>query len=87
MYHKLGRQADAEAIFAKHLATVGDLGAYQYAGIYAQWGDLAKAREWLATAVRLRDPGLLYLKTDPFLDPVRKEPWFQAIERELKFPD
>ena len=87
VYHKLGRQADAEAIFAKHLAAVGDLGAYQYAGIYAQWGDVAKAREWLATAVRLRDPGLLYLKTDPFLDPVRKELWFQATEQELKFPD
>ena len=87
VYHKLGRQADAEAILARHLAAVGDLGAYQYAGIYAQWGDGARARDWLATAVRLRDPGLLYLKTDPFLDPVRKEPWFQAIERELKFPN
>ena len=87
VYHKLGRQADAEAIFARHLAAVGDLGAYQYAGIYAQWGDGARAHDWLATAVRLHDPGLLYLKTDPFLDPVRKEPWFQATERELKFPD
>jgi len=49
VYHKLGRHADAEAIFARHLAAVGDLGAYQYAGIYAQWGDSGKAREWLAT--------------------------------------
>ena len=87
VYHKLGRHADAEAIFARHLAAVGDLGAYQYAGIYAQWGDSGKAREWLATAVRVHDPGLTWLKTDPFLDPVRKEPWFKAIERELKFPD
>ena len=31
--------------------------------------------------------GLLYLKTDAFLDPVRKEPWFQAIERDLKYAD
>ena len=31
--------------------------------------------------------GLLYLKTDPFLDPVRKEPRFQAIERDLKYAD
>jgi hypothetical protein len=41
----------------------------------------------LETAWRLRDPGLEYLKTDPLLDPLRKEPRFQAIERELKFPD
>jgi len=31
--------------------------------------------------------GLLYLKTDALLDPVRKEPWFQATERDLKYAD
>ena len=31
--------------------------------------------------------GLLYLRTGAFLDPVRKEPWFQAIERDLKYAD
>jgi len=30
---------------------------------------------------------LIYLKTEPLLDPLRKEPRFQAIERELKFPN
>jgi hypothetical protein len=68
-------------------AEYGDGLAYQYATIYAQWGNRTKALEWLETALRLRDPGLEYLKTDPLLDPMRKEPRFQAIERELKFPD
>jgi hypothetical protein len=36
--------------------------------------------------MRSRGPRLLNLKTDPLLDPLRKEPRFQAIERELKFP-
>jgi hypothetical protein len=31
--------------------------------------------------------GLEDLKTDPLLDPLRKDPRFKAIERELKFPD
>jgi serine/threonine-protein kinase len=87
VYHKLGRHGDAKTILAEQQALIGDTAAYQYAEIYTQWGDVTKAREWLGRAVRVRDPGLTWLKTDPFLDPVRKEPWFRAIERELKFPD
>jgi hypothetical protein len=48
---------------------------------------MAQALEWLEPALRLRDPGLVQLKTDPLLNPLRKEPHFQAIERELKFPN
>jgi tetratricopeptide (TPR) repeat protein len=87
VYYKLGRHADAEAEFAKMKAALGDDFAYQYASIFAQWGKPAQALEWLETALRLRDPGLEYLKTDPLLDPLRQEARFQAIERELKFPD
>jgi len=86
-YGKLGRPANAQAELKKLQAAGGDAGAYQYASIYAQWGDTAKALEWLATAMRVRDSGLIELKTDPLLDPLRNEPRFQAIERELKFPD
>ena len=67
-------------------AAMGDAEAYQYATIYAQWGDQAKALDWLETALRLRDSGLEHLKADPLLDPVRQEPRFQAIERKIKFP-
>ena len=43
---------------SKLKAAMGDAMAYQYATIYAQWGNRAKALEWLETAHRLRDPGL-----------------------------
>jgi TolB-like protein/cytochrome c-type biogenesis protein CcmH/NrfG len=85
-YDKLGRHADAEAVLANMKAANGDDAAYQYAEIYAQWGDTSKALEWLDTAVRVRDPGLANLKTDPLMDPLRQEPRFQAVIRELKFP-
>jgi TolB-like protein/DNA-binding winged helix-turn-helix (wHTH) protein len=86
VYDKIAQHTDAEAELAKFRAKAGDAGAYQYATIYAQWGDRAKALEWLASAMRLRDPGLVLLKIDPLMDPVRSEPGFQAIERQLKFP-
>jgi tetratricopeptide (TPR) repeat protein len=86
-YHKLGRQADAETALSRFKALEGDAGAYDYATIYAQWGDTTKALEWLTTAMRLRNGDLAYVKTDPLLDPLRAEPRFQAIERALKFPN
>ena len=85
-YQKLGRHADAQAAVAKIEAMQGDTTAYQYSTIYAQWGDMPKALEWLDTAMRLRDPGLSLLRTDPLMDPLRNEPRYQAIERDLKFP-
>ena len=86
-YDKLGRHADAEAVLKKLQAAYSDAGPVEYATIYAQWGNTAKALEWLSMAVRLRNPDLAYVKTDPLLDPLRTEPRFQAIERALNFPN
>lgn len=85
-YHKLGRQADAETALTRFKAREGNAGAYTYATVYAQWGNTAKALEWLETALQLRNPKLIKVKTEPLLDPLRQEPRFHAIERELKFP-
>ncbi len=86
-YDKLGRHADAEAELSKMQAALGDAAAYQYATIFAQWGNRAQALASLETALRLRDPGLESLKTDLLLDPLRQEPRFKAMERELQFPN
>jgi TolB-like protein/Flp pilus assembly protein TadD len=87
MYKKLGRRAAANAMLARLRASNGDTGATLYTWIYAQWGDTDRALDWLETAMRLRDPRLERIKTAPLLDPLRKEPRFQAVERKLKFPN
>jgi TolB-like protein/DNA-binding winged helix-turn-helix (wHTH) protein/tetratricopeptide (TPR) repeat protein len=86
-YDKLGQRTDAETILAKLQSLRGDNGALAYAMICAQWGDKGKALEWLDKATRLHDPWLQYVKVFALFDPLREEPRFQAIERELKFPD
>jgi TolB-like protein len=86
-YNKLHRQPEAEAQMAAMQADLGDASTYQYAEIYAQWGDIPRALDTIETAYRLKDPGVLSLKTDEFLGPLRKEPRFQEIERRLKFPN
>ncbi|MGC1646545.1 MAG: tetratricopeptide repeat protein, partial [Candidatus Sulfotelmatobacter sp.] len=86
-YQQQNRTSEALAEIAKIRQPLGDAGAYQYAEIYAQWGEVSSALQWLETAYRLRDPGLVSLKADELLDPLRKEPRFQKIERELKNPN
>jgi tetratricopeptide (TPR) repeat protein len=86
-YDRLGRHADAEAMLANMRTSRGDADALRYSCIYARWGNKARALDWLETAMRLRDPRLEFLKMDPIIDPLRNEPRFQAVMRELKFPD
>jgi hypothetical protein len=68
-------------------AAAGDRWSYECAAIYAQWGNTSQALGSLESAWRLRVPELRWLKTEPLMDPLRKEPRFQAVMRELKFPE
>ena len=86
VYHVLGRGADAEAERKKLQALEGDPGAYDYACIYAQWGDPELALRWLRTAESLRIPDLVFLRSDWQLDPIRGAPEFKALERRLDIP-
>ena len=86
-YDSLHRRADAEAELVALKSAYGDATAYQFACIYAQWHDIPKALDWIEKAFQLRDPGVISLKADKFLDPLRNEPRFQQIERSLKFPN
>jgi TolB-like protein/tetratricopeptide (TPR) repeat protein len=85
-YHALGRQMDAERELAQYQALSGDRDAYAYAGIYAQWGNVATALSWLRKAEQLRDPGFQSLKVNWQLDPIRNEPEFKAILARMNFP-
>jgi TolB-like protein/Flp pilus assembly protein TadD len=87
IFDKRGQRLESDAQIKRMTGFSGDSLAYQYAEIYAQRGDRDRALEWLETAMRLRDPGFRRLKTDPLMDPLRKEPRFEALERELKFPN
>ena len=85
-YEKLGRHADAAAMLQTLQSWYGDRGAYEYAEVYAQWGNRTKALEWLEKGLRLHDSSLVALQVDYLLDPLRDEPRFQAVRRALKFP-
>jgi len=60
--------------------------SYQYSQINVQLGDVDGAFAELDNAMAAKDPGLMLLKTDPFLDPIRPDPRFAALLKRLKFP-
>jgi len=64
----------------------GDAASYQYAQVYAQAGDKDRAFAALDRALEIRDSGLLRVKTDPYIAPLRGDPRYSALLRKLNFP-
>ena len=56
---------------------------YQEAQIYAQTGRIDEAFATLDQADRARDSGLVALKTDPMLEPIKKDPRFAKVLGEM----
>lgn len=81
-----GDRALAEAEIAKIRTAYADQASYQYGQIYAQLRDADRAFAAFDKAVRVRDPGLYNLKRDPFIDPIRRDPRYAALLKQLKFP-
>jgi serine/threonine-protein kinase len=64
----------------------GDAASTQLGEIYAQLGDHEAALAALERAYEVKDAGLTTMLVDPWLDPIRNEPRFEAIVRKMNFP-
>jgi TolB-like protein/tetratricopeptide (TPR) repeat protein len=60
---------------------------YDVALVYAALGDHDKALDRLEAAYAEHDTAVINLRSDPRLDVLRSLPRFQALERQMKFPD
>ncbi len=81
--HKLGNRPAAEKAYADLVQAMGDGALYQQAEILAQWGKPDEAVARLSRARQIGDSGMIYLATDPLLDPLRKNPNFIKLLNEL----
>ena len=80
-YARAGQTDAARKLIARleqDVRTQG-FGRYEIALIYSGLGDKTKAFEWLEDAYHAHDVGLVYLKIDPCLDPLRSDPRFQDL--------
>ena len=82
---RLGDRPAAEAGLAAMIAEYGDNSLYQQAQVHAQWGQIEAALAALEKALSAGDSGLVQSRNDPLLDPLRREPGFTAILRQLGF--
>ena len=82
---KKGKSDAAETEYAALIKQGGDTVHYQQAQVLAQWGRGKDALTELERAFALRDAGLVRLKNDPLLDPVRSDPRFAKLAQTIGF--
>ena len=82
---RLGNAAAANSAWSQLVAEHGERVLYQQAQVRAQWADREAALTALERAYRIGDSGLIYLRNDPFLDPVRDDPRFTDLLGRIGF--
>jgi adenylate cyclase len=78
-HNKLGQQDKAQQYLDELLKADGEKASYQYAQIYAQWGETDKALDALEHAWEIGDTGFVLIYMDRYLDPIRSQPRFLAL--------
>lgn len=84
---RLGGTAAAQQARARVIdgLGIGQLTLYQQAQIAAQWDEADEAMRLLLLAHRAVDSGLIFLRIDPLLDPLRQRPDFIRLLSALGF--
>lgn len=60
---------------------------FYVAVVYIALGKTETAMDWMEKAFADRSNGLVFLKVEPELDPLRSNPRFFALQKQLNFPD
>lgn len=87
-YARAGQTAEAMKAIARLQDQVrkNGVGRYEIALIYTGLGKKQEAFQWLEEAYQTHDVGLIYLKIDPCLDPLRPDPRFEDLIRRVGLP-
>ena len=84
---RTGKRSQIAPIIERMHQLYGDAASYQYGQIYAQAGDKDRAFAALDRAWQIRDSGLLRIKSDEFMNPLRSDPRYPTLLKKLNFPN
>jgi tetratricopeptide (TPR) repeat protein len=87
MYDALNRKKDAEEALSRLKRDHSEDGAFEFARIYAQRGQLDLAFEWFDRAIAQQDDQLQWVKFDPLVNNVQRDPRFKELLHKLGLPD
>jgi TolB-like protein/Tfp pilus assembly protein PilF len=85
--HTLGHARESQQALEELLARHSQESGYQIAQVFAWRGEHDQAFGWLERAYRQHDGGLADIKGDPLLKPLRADPRFSALLREMRLPE
>jgi serine/threonine-protein kinase len=86
LFARTGNRKAAEAKLGRLQQIYAEAASYQQGQIYAQLGDKEQAFASLDRGFEIKDAGLVSTKVDPFLDPLRSDPRFDALLKKMNFP-
>jgi TolB-like protein/Tfp pilus assembly protein PilF len=81
-HHAQGRAAESDAALRALIDGFAWTAAFQVAEVHAYRNEVDKAFEWLETAYKQRDPGIVYTGVDPLLRPLHGDArWLPLLQR------
>jgi len=80
-----GQLAQVNQMVARMRTLVGPA-RFQYGQVYTQTGDLDRAFAEFDKAAAAKTPGMIYLRSDPLIEPIRRDPRYSALLKRLNFP-
>ena len=83
---RAGDTSAVQRIVSQIRKVSGDSAMFQYAQVYAQARQFDRAFEALERGLAVKDPGVTGVRTDPFLDPIRRDPRYSALVKKIHFP-
>jgi len=84
--HALGRARESDAALAELTAKYDTTQAFQIADVYAFRGESDRAFQWLERAYAQRDGGLTWIKGDPLLKSLQRDPRYAAFLKKMRLP-